>query len=88
MFDALAWGDWGHWALAEDGIFFVRREGMNQAWLSFYRFATETFEDLTPLAQAPLPNQPGLALSPDGRWMLYVQLDQTESDLLLIENVF
>ena len=88
VLDALAWGDWGHWALAEDGIFFVRREGMNQAWLSFYRFATETLEDLTPLAQAPLPNQPGLALSPDGRWMLYVQLDQTESDLLLIENIF
>ena len=29
---------------------------------------------------------PGLALSPDGRWILYVQEDREEFDIMLLEN--
>jgi Tol biopolymer transport system component len=85
LLDELAWGDWGLWAPAEDGLYFVRRAGMNQATLALYRFATGVVEEVAALPMAPLPNQPGLALAPDGRSMLYVQLDRTESDLLWID---
>jgi hypothetical protein len=29
---------------------------------------------------------PGLALSPDGRWLLYAQIDRYGADLMLAEN--
>jgi hypothetical protein len=28
----------------------------------------------------------GLAVSPDGKWILYTQLDQAGSELMLVEN--
>jgi hypothetical protein len=28
----------------------------------------------------------GLTLSPDGRWMLFTQMDQGGSELMLVEN--
>ena len=88
VLDTLSWGDWGHWALTDGGVYFVRREGMNQAVLAFFDEATTVVKDVAVLDRAPLPHQPGLALSPDGRWLLYVQLDRTESDLMLLENAF
>jgi hypothetical protein len=88
VLDALTWGDWGHWTLTDGGVYFVRREGMNQAVLAFLDEATNAVRDVAILDRAPLPHQPGLSLSPDGRWLLYVQLDETESDLMLLENAF
>jgi hypothetical protein len=29
---------------------------------------------------------PGFAVSPDGRWILCAQLDQSGSDIILLEN--
>jgi hypothetical protein len=29
---------------------------------------------------------PSLAVTADGRWILYVQTDQTEGDIMLVEN--
>jgi hypothetical protein len=31
--------------------------------------------------------RPGLTVSPDGRWVLYAQLDRSESDLMLVEGL-
>jgi hypothetical protein len=28
----------------------------------------------------------GLAVSPDGQWVLYPQIDQSGSDIMLVEN--
>jgi hypothetical protein len=33
-----------------------------------------------------LGSGPNLATTTDGRWILYVQVDQTESDIMLVEN--
>ncbi len=36
--------------------------------------------------KAPFYWEPGLALSPDGSWILYVQIDRVEMDIMLVEN--
>jgi len=87
ILDALAPGDWGNWTLFEDGLYFFQRQGRSRrATLSFYRFATDSVHSLTNLRQAPPLHRPGLSLSPDRQWMLYTQLDQTQSDLMLVED--
>jgi hypothetical protein len=34
----------------------------------------------------PVPYEPGMAVSPDGRSLLYTQEDERSSDIMLVEN--
>jgi Tol biopolymer transport system component len=51
--------------------------------VSFYDFTTRTKRRLTSLKQAFAPAGPGLAVSPDGRWLLYVQVENEQSEIML-----
>lgn len=83
---ALAPGDWGNWSVAEEGIYFVRRTpDPRRAVLAFYAFATSEIENRMVFPVPPPRYQQGLALSPDGQWMVHAQIDRTQSDLLLAE---
>jgi Tol biopolymer transport system component len=72
------------WAILEQGIyFFTNPDEKGRTEIRFYEFATgktrkiQTIErDVTVL----------LAVSPDGRTILYPQSDQSGSDLMLVEN--
>jgi len=50
--------------------------------LMFYSFATKSSTLILPIG---VPEY-GLAVSPDGRYLTYAQLDNPASDLMLIEN--
>ncbi|MGH9659687.1 MAG: hypothetical protein ACRD96_14155, partial [Bryobacteraceae bacterium] len=68
--------------LARDrtGIYFV--EPFRR--IAYYRFATGL---TTPVAELRKGARVvGLALSPDGRWLVYGQLDGVRSDLMVVEN--
>jgi Tol biopolymer transport system component len=52
--------------------------------IRLYAFATGRLSDITHLARARDASQ--LAVSPDGKWLLYEQLDRVDSDLMLVEN--
>jgi hypothetical protein len=41
---------------------------------------------ITAIERNPIARGPRLAVSPDGRWILYDQLDQSGSDIMLVEN--
>ncbi len=47
-------------------------------------FTTRRLRQIAPLAKNAMVN--GLALSPDGRWLLYGQLDRAGSDIMLVED--
>jgi hypothetical protein len=41
---------------------------------------------VTQIATLEKPFFLGLSVSPDGRWLIYSQLDQSGSDIMLMEN--
>ncbi len=72
-----------NFVVVEEGIYFVSA----RAWLApgvlyFFSFATRA---LKPVATVSIWSY-GLAISPDRRSILYSQLDQAGSDLMLVEN--
>ena len=78
-------GYWGYWAVSEVGIYFVITRARPYA-LEFFHFDTRRVVRVASLEKAPAPFDAGLALSPDGRSILYVQQDQQTSDIVLVEN--
>jgi Tol biopolymer transport system component len=76
------------WALTRQGICFFDRNGSPDNALRFYNFATGK---ATLLREFPKDTRvdmssTALTVSPDGQWILYTQLDQSASNLMLVEN--
>jgi Tol biopolymer transport system component len=74
----------GGWTVGPDGIyFFVKADGKGRSALSLYEFATgKTRKILT--VERPISSR--IAVSPDGLTILYAQVDEADSDLMLVEN--
>jgi Tol biopolymer transport system component len=71
------------WALAAGGVWYLWREKNQNAELRFFDFKTRRSATAVTMNK-PMP--PGLALSPDGRTLLFNQLDQQNYEILLVEN--
>lgn len=78
--------DWGYWRTHTDGIYFTSLYRGDQALLR-YTFATEAIDTLAVVPSFTDWNLPGLAISPDGQWLLFTQLDQSAGDLMMIEGL-
>ena len=72
-----------NYAVARDGIYYMTHAGKSgDSTLRFYAFATGTTRTLL---QIGWPEY-GLDVSPDGRYLVYAQLDDPASNLMLIEH--
>ena len=72
------------WAVNNKGIYFIADEDSAlSVSLRFLNFGSEKITRIIPITKR---HYPGLALSPDGRSVLWAQYDQTNSDLMLVEN--
>ncbi len=75
---------WGMaFTVTHKGIYVVAPHADGSSALQFYSFATGK---VTPLATIRRPVGWGLSVSPDERSILYTQIDQAGSDLMLVEN--
>jgi len=76
------------WALTGQGICFFDFSGSSGSTLKFYNFGTGKVALLREFSKGSQVERAATALtvSPDGRWILYTQLDQSSSDLMLVEN--
>ena len=59
---------------------FIPGDGRSIQFLSFTTGKTRQ------LAEIVMPAGNGLTVSPDEKWLLYTQDDQTAADLMLVEN--
>jgi sugar lactone lactonase YvrE len=72
----------GAWVPDLHGIYFIE-----PTWrIAYFRFATGATTPVVPLPRDAVVATPGLALSPDGRWLLYGQRDRSVSDIMLVEK--
>ena len=74
----------GLWAVGKDGIYYFRTpDKVGHSDICFYEFATgQTRKVLT--IERNVNNY--IAVSPDGRTILYTQPDESGSVLMLVEN--
>ena len=70
------------WVPDQHGIYFIEPARR----IAYYRFATGAITPIAALAKEPGVLNAGLALSPDGRWLLYAQMDRSGADIMLVEN--
>lgn len=71
-----------NWVMTPAGIYYPRYAPTRS--IRFYDFDTQSARTIAPLPETFFS---GLSISPDGRYMVYTQLDQTENDLMLVEGL-
>ncbi len=76
-------GFWRAWAVTERGIYFATAENPSRPLIEFFSFATGKVMQIATLEK---PFFLGISVSPDARWLIYTQLDQSGSDIMLMEN--
>jgi eukaryotic-like serine/threonine-protein kinase len=73
----------GSWAVLDRGIYFVNTRTTPRQAIEFFNFATGQATRIVTLEKQA---GGGLTISPDGRWLLYTQVEPGGSDIMLIEN--
>jgi Tol biopolymer transport system component/DNA-binding winged helix-turn-helix (wHTH) protein len=73
--------DLRNWAVVAEGIYFSRQD--NPRSISFYDFAAKHTRELFKVDK---DLDAGMSISPDGRYMLYSQIDESNADIMLISN--
>jgi dipeptidyl aminopeptidase/acylaminoacyl peptidase len=74
-------------AIVNEGIYFIPRpDSADRYSIQFFHFVTKKTRSIATIESAMDPYLPMLSVSPDGRWILYSQIEQEGSDLMLVEN--
>ncbi len=71
-----------NWAVIDQGIYFASSDSV----IEFFNLAIGKATPVATIEKRLTRGVPGLAVSPDRRWMLYAQIEQQGSDIMLMEN--
>lgn len=74
------------WALRENGVYFYEDGPGAKPQVQFFNFTTRRVTTVLRPEAGPLRLVPALEVSPDGRTVLYAQIDQSIDGLFMIEN--
>jgi hypothetical protein len=78
-------GSWYDWDVADTGIYFLNQKFPPNGRIEFYDFANDQSTPIFALDK-PAPVYGGLALSPDGKSILFGQSELNESYIMLMKN--
>lgn len=71
------------WTATLNGIYYTDSSS-RPVTVNFYDWAARTSRRLMTLKQTPVPGAgPGIAVSPDGRWLLYTHVEDEQSEIML-----
>jgi Tol biopolymer transport system component/DNA-binding winged helix-turn-helix (wHTH) protein len=73
--------DAGSWTVVPRGIYFVPADAPKS--LRYFDFAARQVRPVLNVSSKPFGD---LSASPDGRWLLYTQLDEDNADIMLVED--
>jgi Tol biopolymer transport system component len=73
------------WALSVTGIYILDPDTNGGPAIEFVPFAAKR-KEVVRLPGKPDGYEPWLAVSPDGRWILYHHVDRAEADIMLVED--
>ena len=80
-------GYWGYWAVVENGIYFADQSDLGgPPGIYFYDFAGRRVRQVSRVDKPLAVTDSALAVSPDRRYLLYTQVDQSGSDILLLDH--
>jgi Tol biopolymer transport system component/DNA-binding winged helix-turn-helix (wHTH) protein len=81
-------GMWGYWTLVDDTLYYLQHTDTNQPQAGIFRLdlASGRTDKLGITQYALNSSDKGLTVSPDGKWLLYAQLDVNRSNIMLTEN--
>jgi Tol biopolymer transport system component len=81
-------GYWSYWSFGRDGIFYVDREDLEEGGarypLRYYNLLNKRDTVVAFLARRPFNS--GLSVAPDGKSFLYTQVDQSETDIMMVDG--
>ena len=80
---------WGYFAVGPDGLYFmgdIETPPKHHPGFKFFDFATRKITFMGEMEKFPYGGAPGLSVSPDGKYLLYVQLDEARNSLMMAEN--
>ena len=69
------------WTLSPAGIYFVPAEAPRS--LRYFDFSTR---QIRPIFEVDKDFDSGLSVSPDGRWILYSQVNDVNGDIMLVDH--
>jgi hypothetical protein len=79
-------GYWRFWAVTPKGIYFATANEPARPIIEFFNLATSKVTTIATLDKPLSPSLPGLTVAPNTRSLLFAQMDQSGSDLMLVEN--
>ena len=83
--DSLQVGNWGYWALNKSGIYYVDSSVKPRPAIKFVDLRTSRTSTIATVRNTTAW-EPALAIAPDESVLLYVQLDNMEVDIVMLEN--
>jgi hypothetical protein len=83
VIESLPPAPWGNWCLGPGGIYYL--DAVRNPGIRFLPFSGDKERRIGELKQPSLGDT-GLAISPDGKWVLYSQVDLLGSDIIVAEG--
>jgi Tol biopolymer transport system component len=80
-----ATGFWGYWTPVRDGIYYLDSSG--KPAINFLNLSTHKTNLAFYLENRPVESAPAVTVSPDGKSILYTQVNQSIIDVALVQNI-